>query len=60
MISLTEASIVSLLTFLVDLLLGHRLQLKRDHRKEFNVAAKPIRQWALLLREIDSSNTKKH
>lgn len=53
MISLTEASIVSILTFLVGLLLGHRLQLQRDRRKEFNVAAEPIRQWALLLREAD-------
>lgn len=53
MISLTEASIISLLTFLVGLLLGHRLHLQRDRRKEFNDAAEPVRQWALLLKEAN-------
>jgi hypothetical protein len=53
MISLTEASIVSLLTFLAGLFLGHRLQLQRDRRKEFNDAVEPIRQWAISLKEAD-------
>ena len=49
MISLTEASLVSLLTFAAGLWLGHKLTLTRDIRKEFNSAAQPIREWSLRL-----------
>lgn len=47
MISLTEASIVSLLTFGLGVLMGHQLTLLRDRRQEFNAAARPIREWLL-------------
>ena len=46
-ITLTQASIVSLLTFGLGLIIGHRLTLRRDRRKEFNDAARPIRDWLL-------------
>lgn len=43
---------MSLLTFFVGLLAGHRLQLARDRRKEFNKAAAPVRAW--ILKQIES------
>lgn len=42
--------LLNIITFLVGLLLGNRLAIGRDKRKEFNEAAKPIRTW--LLREL--------
>lgn len=44
-ISLTQASIVSLITFVLGLVAGHRLQLRRDRRKELNSASRPVRDW---------------
>ncbi len=40
--------LLSLLTFFVGLLVGHRMALWRDMRKEFNDAADPVRAWLLL------------
>lgn len=37
--------LISLLTFLVGLLLGHRFALWRDTRKEFNTKLEPIAKW---------------
>ena len=51
MVSLIQASIVSILTFLVGLIVGHRFALFRDKRKEFNDAAAPIRFWAIELQK---------
>ena len=42
---------LNLITFLVGLLVGNRLAIGRDKRKEFNEAAKPIRAW--LLSEVE-------
>lgn len=39
--------LISLLTFLLGLLVGNRLAIDRDKRKEFNEAAQPIRAWLL-------------
>lgn len=50
-ISLEQSAIVGLLTFLLGLILGHRLSLGRDKRKEFNEIATPIR--ANLLKQIE-------
>jgi hypothetical protein len=47
--------IVGLITFFLGLILGHRLSLGRDKRKEFNDAAAPIREW--ILYEIDLFDT---
>lgn len=49
MLELLQNPLLSLLTFLVGLLVGHRTALWRDLRKEFNDAADPVRAW--LLRE---------
>ena len=38
-------AIVGLFTFLFGMILGHRLTLYRDIRKEKIIAAEPIRQW---------------
>lgn len=44
----TMATILtSAFTFLLGLVLGHRLAISRDKRKEFNDAAAPIRGWFL-------------
>jgi hypothetical protein len=50
-VTLTEASVVSILTFLVGLIVGHRFALLRDKRKEFNDSAAPLRAWALALQD---------
>ena len=40
-------AVVSVVTFVLGLLLGHRLAIGRDKRKEFNEAALPIRGWLI-------------
>ena len=47
MFELLQNPLLSLLTFLVGLLVGHRTALWRDLRKEFNEAADPVRAWLL-------------
>ena len=56
--SLTEASILSILTFLLGALIGHRLNLWRDRRSEFNLALEPIRAW--LLKVVDNPSAMYH
>lgn len=46
-----KLAMTELLIFLLGLIVGHRLTLSLDHRKEFNAAAEPIR--AYLLRCIE-------
>lgn len=46
--------LISVLSFLLGLILGHWLAIGRDKRKEFNEAAAPIRGW--LLGAKDSPN----
>ena len=43
--------LLNLITFLAGLLVGNRLAIGRDKRKEFNEAAQPIRAW--LLSEVE-------
>ncbi|SFU81966.1 hypothetical protein SAMN04489707_102378 [Paenacidovorax caeni] len=47
MTELLQHPLLSLLTFLLGLLVGHRTALWRDMRKEFNEAAEPVRAWLL-------------
>lgn len=47
-----EPYLLSLFTFFAGLLLGNRLAIGRDKRKEFNNVAQPIRAW--LLDEIEN------
>ena len=47
MLELLQNPLLSLLTFFVGLLVGHRTALWRDMRKEFNDAADPVRAWLL-------------
>lgn len=42
------AAVNSLLTFLIGLIIGNRLAINRDRRKEFNDSVQPIRSWLLL------------
>ena len=46
-----NAAVISLLTFLLGLIIGNRLAISRDRRKEFNDFVQPIRSWLLL--ELD-------
>lgn len=39
--------LISFLTFLLGLILGHWLAIGRDKRKEFNEAVAPVRGWLL-------------
>jgi len=41
------AAVISLLTFLIGLIMGNRLAISRDRRKEFNNFVEPIRTWLL-------------
>ena len=50
--------LVSLLTFLLGLILGHWLAVGRDKRKEFNEAAAPIRGWLLRAKESPDPYTR--
>ena len=43
--------LINFVTFLVGLLVGNRLAIGRDKRKEFNEAAQPIRAW--LISEVE-------
>jgi hypothetical protein len=54
-----QALLWSLLTLLLGGILGHRLQLGRDRRKEFNEAAAPVRGWVLKQIESPCFMTKK-
>lgn len=49
--------LVSLLTFLLGLILGHWLAIGRDKRKEFNKALEPIRVWLLRAKDSPSPYT---
>lgn len=44
-----QSVVVGLVTFFLGLILGHRLSLGRDRRKEFNEISQPIR--AILMKE---------
>ena len=46
--------LISFLTFLLGLLLGNWLAIGRDKRKEFNVAATPVRGWLLKAKDSPS------
>jgi len=46
-----NTAVISLLTFFLGLIIGNRLAISRDRRKEFNDFAQPIRSW--LLSELD-------
>lgn len=50
--------LLSLLTFLIGVLVGNRMSIDRDKRKEFNEAAKPIRAW--LLSEVTQPSPYRH
>jgi hypothetical protein len=52
-IPISTAILSSLLTGLIGLLVGNRLAIDRDKRKEFNSLAKPIR--TLLMREGENA-----
>ena len=54
-----NAGLISLLTFLLGLLIGNRLTIGRDRRKELNEAAKPIRSWLLAEAESPSPYRKR-
>jgi hypothetical protein len=49
-----QSVLASFLTFLLGLLIGHRFGLQRDKRKEFNEAARPIRDF--LIEEVSKPN----
>lgn len=51
-----EPNILSLLTFCLGLILGHRLTLWRDKRKEFNDISQPLRDILLKERGYTSPN----
>jgi hypothetical protein len=51
MLELLQNPLLSTLTFLIGLLVGHRTALWRDVRKEFNQAADPVRAFLLAERK---------
>lgn len=54
------SSCVGLFTFLLGLVLGHRLALGRDIRKEKIVASKPIRAWIIKRKEYGNPSDDDH
>lgn len=52
-----ETALLSILTFLLGLILGHWLAIGRDKRKEFNEAVAPVREWLLRAKDSPSPYT---
>ncbi len=53
-----QGAVVTLIPFFLGLLLGNRLALGRDRRKERNAASRPIRTWLLVESEKPCPNNK--
>lgn len=52
-----NTGLVGFVTFLLGLLLGNRLAIGRDRRKEFNEAVAPMRTWLLRAKDNESPYT---